>query len=423
MLLYSALIWFYTQAIRTAALWNSKARLWVRGRKDWQKSLTNQLQGRKGWIWLHAASLGEFEQGREIIEAIRRHHPELPLLVTFFSPSGYEIRKNYAGAEVVCYLPADTAAHARQFLDLVQPALVFWVKYDFWLHFLRELASRNIPTLLIAARPTTNNFYLSGPVKQLFAQGFKAFRAVFTQDEASKVLWQKAFPEQVVEAAGDPRFDRVSATRDRFSELPDIAAFCKGRKVLVAGSTWPVCEHMIREAWPELSQDPSFALIIVPHEIHPDAIDAAVNALPEVSARYTAGFGPHHRILWVDTIGMLSRIYHYADICYVGGGWGSGLHNILEPAVFGKPVLFGPRHRRFPEADALITAGGGLEIGVKEAFGPIVADLLRSPEMREGVGACAKRFVDSKTGATQRILSWTYQQKLLPVNPPTANRA
>ena len=411
--LYTLGVRAYTTAIALTAPLSSKARKWRDGRTDLFRQLEAAAAGRTGWIWMPCASLGEFEQGREVLEALRAQHPGRPVLVTFFSPSGFEVRKNYTQADLVAYLPADTPSNARRFLDLFRPALVIWVKYEFWLNFLWEINRREIPAVLVAARLASAGPYFSGVLKPLYVRGFQAFSRIFTQDQATADLIQAAIPSARVTVAGDTRYDRVIATANRFSPIAEVEAFTAGRFTVVCGSTWPACEEVILGEWERL-RALGVKLIFAPHEIHRDRIRAWVEKYPADSCIFSEGMEPEKSILWVDSIGLLSRLYAYGKAAYVGGGFGSaGLHNILEPAVYGIPVMFGPRHQKFPEAGELLAAGGAVEITGASQFAGHIAGWIAQPALQQVKGGAAGEFVKTRAGATRTILEEMAEARFL----------
>ncbi|MDP4131666.1 MAG: glycosyltransferase N-terminal domain-containing protein, partial [Bacteroidota bacterium] len=361
-ILYNLFLWLYQISVRLISPWNKKAAAWVQGRRGiLEKIRSSGISGRENLVWMHCASLGEFEQGRPVIESLRQTNPEITVLITFFSPSGYKIRRNYPGADYVFYLPADSAGHARRFLDLVKPVLVLWIKYDYWFYYLRELHKRKIPALLISPLFRTDQpfFKWYGNLHRLMLDSFRAF---FVQNESSKELLSGLGISHSAIVSGDTRFDRVIDIAAGFQPFREIAAFCGSAQVIVAGSTWEEDEEELDHY---ANTHPEVKFIIVPHEIEEDDLKDT-EALFHHSIRYSAlrkdfdanllspqasgksGEAPH--VLIIDNIGMLSSLYHYATICYVGGGFGDdGVHNVLEAAVYGKPVVTGPVIEKYLE--------------------------------------------------------------------------
>ena len=416
-LIYDLGIRLYGLALSIASLFHPKAKKWIAGRKNWQKKLEEQLQkaGEGKCIWFHCASLGEFEQGRNLIEEIKSRNPDIHILLSFFSPSGFEIRKDYTLADYVCYLPLDTPSNARIFLEAIHPALAFFVKYELWLNMLSELEKRSIPTILISARLDKKSPFLTSIFAPLYRKVFRSFRHIFTQDEQTQqLLLPFCMPEQLSLSA-DTRFDRVLANRKGFSAIPEIADFKGDDICLIAGSTWPQGENLLFEAFRHFAEQFPIKLILAPHEIKSDRITAWEEKFPNISLRFSQidQLNPLHRILWIDNIGMLSRLYHYADIAYVGGAFGSGLHNILEAATFGCPLIIGPNHHKFPEAAELIQYGGCRSVSNVQECIAVLENLLKSPQHRAEIRRINTAYIDQRAGATQQIYDWCTKAGLL----------
>lgn len=410
--LYNLGVNSYGLAVKLASLFNKKAALWVSGRKDWEQKLTESLPPKASWIWFHCASLGEFEQGRNLIEYIRKNNPETGILISFFSPSGYEIRKHYAHADVICYLPLDTKKNVQKFLDILNPSLVCFIKYELWLNFLKEIERREIPSILVSARVQEKSPFFTSPISSLYKKAFLSFDKIFTQDEHSAKLIQAFSQNSAVKVSSDTRYDRVSANRESFVEIPEIKTFKKERLCIIAGSTWPKGEELLLAAFDKLSTRYDLCMILAPHEIRKSRISAWEAKYPEISVRFSQidQVKAQHKILWIDNIGMLSRLYHYGDVAYVGGGWGSGLHNILEAAAFGCPVLIGPVHKKFPEAAELIAAGGCFEIQDLESLTTQLEKILSDEELRLRVNRINTTFIEERSGATEMIISWMQEK-------------
>lgn len=395
--LYTLAIRIYVLGIRLAALFKPKAALWINGRKQWKAQLATLNCGDAPLVWFHCASLGEFEQARPVIEALKKERPDCFLLLTFFSPSGYEIRKNYSLADMVMYLPADTPENASEFIRLSKPALLVLVKYEFWFNYLNISQQRNIPVMLIAGRFHPNQLFFK-PWGKWAVEILKRFSVIHAQEETDLELLRGIQINNVV-LSGDPRYDRTVQNAESVSELPEIRRWIGDRKCWVAGSTW-LEDELLLFPW-----DNNHALIIAPHEVNEDRIQSIERSAKASSLRYSQlmkqpdGFSS---VLIIDNIGMLMRIYALADAAWVGGAFRTGLHNILEPAAFGIPVYFGPQHNKFPEAAALIKAGGGFSLINK---GPLLQAIAEtgSVKMKEA-GAKAGKFVRSRKGATARIL-------------------
>jgi 3-deoxy-D-manno-octulosonic-acid transferase len=374
-------------------------------------------------IWMHCASLGEFEQGRPVLEALRRQSPGCRIVLSFFSPSGYTTRKDYKGADHIFYLPLDSPRNARQFVDLVKPDIVLWVKYDYWYYFLVELKKRGIPTLLISGifREDQPFFKWYG---RLHRYMLECFTHLFVQTDASRLLLRRLRLTENVSVSGDTRFDRVIeiAEGGEREPLPLIEAFCAGRQVVVAGSTWEEDEEELDHF---ANTHPDLRFIVAPHEISEGRVQE-VEGLFRHSIRYSVlarGGGapargqsawPEPNVLIIDNIGMLSRLYRYATITYVGGGFGDdGVHNVLEAAVYGKPVVFGPVIEKYIEAVELTECGGGLIIDSALEAEKVFNRLLQNAEELKETGEASGRYVHSKKGATQRIVLYIYENRLL----------
>ncbi len=411
-----------------AAFGHRKAKLMEEGRKDWQARLMTQVNTVKQkigkeprFIWFHAASLGEFEQGRPLIEALRERYPDYQILQTFFSPSGYEVRKNYKGADVICYLPYDKPAECRQFLDIVKPEISFFVKYEFWGNILEELERRNVPTYLVSGifRQRQGFFQWYGG---LLRPVLSNFRHLFVQDEESRRLLQSIGYGDKTSICGDTRFDRVIAIQQQAKEFPWVATF-SGREnginpntpfTLVAGSSWPKDEDIILD---HFNQHPEMKLILAPHEIHEEHVQGIISKLKRPYLRYSElkklwdegkvseGQLPTTEIsaLIIDAIGFLSSIYRYGDVAYIGGGFGVGIHNTLEAAVYGMPVIFGPNHTAFREALGLIDTKGGFPITSSEDYAQIITRFMTDAAALKTAGQNAGRYVQEGSGASEMI--------------------
>ena len=411
--LYAISLALYRSLIYVLQPFYPKAHKWIAGRRNWEANLAEKIYPAK-WIWFHCASLGEFEQGRPVMEALLAEAPEFKLLVSFYSPSGYEIRKDYAKADYVTYLPIDSPKNAKKFLAILQPQLVCFVKYDLWIYFLKACFSRNIPTLLISAQFRKGSSFLKGPFRSLYRPLFSQFQAVFVQNKSSETLLKDFAPEATVVLSSDTRYDRVLQTQRTATALPEIEAFVQGRWCLVGGSTWPEGESLLHTIYEELKDSYPICMILAPHEIHGQRIDKWMNAYPEEALRYSSidERKDTHRILWIDNIGMLSRLYAYADMAYIGGAWNKGLHNTLEAVVFGAPVFFGPHYTKYPEAYELIENGIGFSVSSAQQAVSLVKNRLDSPELTPDIQRRCKAYIDSKAGATAQIVAWCKQHIL-----------
>ncbi len=415
LLLYNLLTRFYFLAIRLWAFFDEKARLWVQGRQGIFEKLKQDIPSRRPGeklVWMHCASLGEFEQGRTVIEALKRERPGVRVLLTFFSPSGFEIRKNYPLADWVFYLPADTKANARRFIGIVQPDLVVFVKYEFWYHFLRVLKSRKIPVILIAAafREGQPFFRWYGRIHR---QMLACFTTIFVQNEKSERLLA-GMTDTPVQIAGDPRVDRVLEIAQQPGDFPLIEKFCNGRPVLVCGSTWPADEDVIFE-WLRSEASAGWKIILAPHDVQSAHIQQIVSKSSSPVIRFSeaenlaAESFRTSKLLLIDNVGMLARLYRFGRVAYVGGGFGVAIHNTLEPIAFGIPVIFGPRHGKFEEAGFLIKNGGGFSINNATDFIKIMQSL-EEPVFYTKSSTRAGEFIRENRGATGKILTFVLKQ-------------
>jgi len=413
-IVYNLFLLFFRAAISVSSLFDAKAGKWVSGRKKIFRRLAAAFPPGAPVIWMHCASLGEFEQGRPVIERLSTLYPGHRILLTFFSPSGYEVRKNYDRATAVFYLPLDGAVSARRFLDIVRPSLALFVKYEFWYHYLKTLSDRHIPTLLISARFTREKpfFRWYGSLQR---QMLKNFTRVFVQDAHSLKLLSAADLDGNCELGGDTRFDRVLGIAGGAANLREIGEFA-GPRALVAGSTWPEDENLIREALAVIG-DSSFRLILAPHEISNKRINSVLNFFPSASlfsqSSWRAGGENKSRVLIIDNIGMLSRVYKYGYVTYVGGGFRTGLHNVLEAAVFGKPVFFGPLYREHNEAVGLSACGGGIPVRNAHELAGWLKKLLSDTEEWMRRSSAASSYVRAGAGATERVIRYIQENRLL----------
>jgi 3-deoxy-D-manno-octulosonic-acid transferase len=405
-LLYQLSIRLYIIAIHIASWFNHKASLWVKGRQDWQKKLSQFREQNTGkLVWIHCASLGEFEQGRSVIESIRKKYPQTKILLTFFSPSGYEIRKNYAEVDFVCYLPADTKTNAKTFISIIQPSMVIFVKYEYWANYFFQLKEQQIPLIIVSGILRDNQRFFG-----IFSSFWKTVLACVThfyvQDEnTEKLLHGIGIPQVTI--AGDTRFDRVSVIPDqkRPEALSKLETFCNDRFVVVAGSTWPQEEEMLSK-WKNKEQQQQDALIIIPHEIGEQHIESIISLFPR-AVRWSKCETeiPQDAVLILDTIGLLSTVYQFADVVVIGGGFGKGIHNTLEAATWGVPVIFGPKHEKFREALGLKSCGGGFSFRSQDELQEIIEKFKADQAFSLKSGENAKKFVVAHTGATSVIMS------------------
>ena len=410
MWIYNFGLFLYACIVRLAALRHRKAKLWVEGRRDLFRRLAEAVGPGERIVWVHVASLGEFEQGRPIIERLRREHPEYKILVTFFSPSGYEICKNYPGADYIFYLPIDTPKNARRFLDIVRPEIAVFVKYEFWLNLLGGLRRRGVRTYIVSAifRPDSIFFRPDGG---LWRQALESFDVMFVQNEESKrLLGGLGFDNVVV--AGDTRFDRVAEIAAAARKVPLVERFRGEGRLFVAGSTWgPDEELLVRlmNDWPDVR------FVVAPHEMDEGRIRRLMNATQGGAVRYTRCTEEtdftHCRLLVLDTVGLLSSVYGYASWSYIGGGFGVGIHNTLEAATFGLPVAFGPNYRKFKEARDLVTLGAACSVTdyaqLAQWFGP----LCRDGELLRRTSRIAKDYTLRQQGASDVIVRTIFGSK------------
>jgi 3-deoxy-D-manno-octulosonic-acid transferase len=368
-------------------------------------------------VWMHCASLGEFEQGRPLLEKIRNIYPNTKIILTFFSPSGYEVMKNYNGADYIFYLPMDSRVNAARMIDNIRPDLVLWVKYEFWYYYLTELKKRNIPVLMVSGifREQQPFFKWYGGIWKKMLNSFTHF---FVQNEISQELLTTVSISTNVSLSGDTRFDRVIEIAEKFEPLPLIETFCGNSKVIVAGSTWEEDE----EEWTHyVKTHPEIKFIFAPHEIDPENLKDVKKEFPgsifysewtEIQANKAPGTSANFLI--IDNIGMLSKLYHYADITFVGGGFeDDGIHNVLEPAVYGKPVIYGPEYEKFAEAVELVESGAGVCISNALELEKILTDLWDNEELLKNKSEIARQYVYSKAGATKKIMDYIQEKRLL----------
>lgn len=413
--LYSFFIRLYLLGICLAALRLPKAKAWIAGRRNWLEKLRadSTIQqfndSAQPVIWLHAASLGEFEQGRPVLEELRKKHANCRIVLTFFSPSGYEVRKDWDGADIICYLPIDSAKNAADLIHLIRPSLAVFVKYEFWYHYLAALSAGKIPTILVSAafRQGQPFFKWWGG---LWRKMLGFYDAIFVQDETSAALIKPFVKE--IHIAGDTRYDRVSEIAAAAKSFPEIETWRDGNKIIIAGSTWPEDERLLSKLishWP-----PDWKLVIAPHKIdeaHLSSIEAMFenncvrhSALQQLSPSTTQSFKAP--VLLIDNIGMLSSLYRYGDIAWIGGGFNrGGIHNTLEAAVFGLPVIMGPVYQKFVEAVTLAGKGFAFTVTDEDTAGQAVKHLM-DDATRESLQRQIKIFVQQQTGATGEIIKW-----------------
>lgn len=399
--IYNTGIYLYKQLVKLVSPRNPKAKLMTEGHKTLFADLDAKLSKEGGYIWIHASSLGEFEQGRPIIEKIKSINPQTKILLTFFSPSGYTVRKDYPLADVVSYLPFDLPKNVNRFLDMVKPKMAIFIKYEFWGNYLTELHKRQIPTYIVSAIFRKNQIFFK-PHGAMFRKMLGYYKHLFVQDTASKELLESIGVTSVT-VVGDTRFDRVAEIASQTKELPVFEEFSKNSMVMVAGSSWEADEDIYIDYF---NTHPDLKLIIAPHEINASHIANITQKIKRPILFYSQSEGKDAKdydCLVVDCFGLLSSIYRYASVAYIGGGFGAGIHNVPEAAVYGVPVIFGPNYKKFKEARDLIECGGSFTISTKEEFEEIMQSL-SDDKFREESGAKAGEYINRNTGATLRVV-------------------
>lgn len=401
--LYNIGINLYFVSISLASIFNIKAKKWIRGRKKIFDQLEQNIDPSQKIIWFHAASLGEFEQGRPVIESFHYKYPDYKILLTFFSPSGYEIRKDYELADYVFYLPIDLKKNAKKFIQIVNPRIAVFIKYEFWFNYINELNKNNIPIFIISAifRKEQHFFRWYG---KWFRLMLNKITCLFVQNHNSYELLKSIHIKKVI-ISGDTRFDRVFMIAQKTKAFPLVQKFAGQHKVLLAGSTWPTDENIINHLFLE---NQTIKLIIAPHEVHEERIRSILKLFSSKKiVRYSEADNNNVEaadILIVDKIGILSGLYQYCDVAYIGGGFGRGIHNILEAVTFGKPVIFGPNFQKFKEAVDLIALGGAFTVSNETNLTSIFSKLIESDQYYSTVSLTCKEFIEKNRGATDRIL-------------------
>ncbi|MGL4806398.1 MAG: 3-deoxy-D-manno-octulosonic acid transferase [Bacteroidales bacterium] len=401
MFIYNLAIQLLSFVVKIMACFKDKEKKLAEGQKNVFSYLSNNRNVNDQYIWFHASSLGEFEQGRPMIEKIKREQPKKKILLTFFSPSGYEVRKNYALADMICYLPFDKPANVKRFLDIVNPEKAIFIKYEFWYNYLAELNHRAIPTYIISAifRPTQLFFK---PWGGWYRKMLTFFDQLFVQDNTSKDLLAQIGITNVM-VCGDTRFDRVIDIMKEAKELPLIDQFANDQFILVAGSSWPKDEEIFIEYF---NESPNLKLIIAPHEIHEGHLESIENRIKRPFVRYSQIKDQDLQsvdCIIVDCFGLLSSIYRYGKIAYIGGGFGVGIHNVLEAAVYGIPVIWGPNYAKFREAKSLIKSGGGFSINDASEFNILLNKFRDNPSFLNSSSNSSLNYVAENAGATEKI--------------------
>ncbi len=402
--MYSLGIYIYILCVRIASLFSTKARLLLDGHAETFGILARTLRTNDRYVWFHASSLGEFEQGRPLMERIRQRHPEYKILLTFFSPSGYEVRKNYDGADIVCYMPFDTPRNARRFVRMVKPEKAFFIKYEFWKNFIDELHRSKCEVYSVSSIFRKNQIFFRSYGRQ-YAKVLHNFTRIFVQNDDSRRLLENV-GVTAVSVAGDTRFDRVTDIRNAAKEVDAAKHFAEGAtNVLVVGSSWEPDEDIII---PYFNEHKDLKLILAPHVVNEAHIRRILSALKRPAIRITQAEKENRSLqdfdcMIVDTYGMLSSIYRYGNIAYVGGGFGVGIHNVPEAAVYGVPVLIGPNHQKFREAEMLLHLGGCFEITSPDTFAMTMKLLTQNEDSRKKAGNAAGNYILSNAGAADKI--------------------
>lgn len=416
-MIYNIVIYFVLWGIAIASLFNEKVRKMWRGEREAFKILKQKVDPNAKYIWFHAASLGEFEQGRPLMERIRKDYPQYKILLTFYSPSGYEVRKNYEGADIICYMPVDTRLNAIRFLRLVRPVMAFFIKYEFWSNFLHILKHRNIPTYSVSSIFREDQVFFKWYGRS-YAGVLKCFTRFFVQNEESKRLLE-GIGITAVDVVGDTRFDRVLQIKEAAKQLPICEAFRTGVassqsadvphhdfKVFVAGSSWPPDENIFL---PFFNEHKDWRLLIAPHVIAEEHLKLILSLIKgKKVVRYTQTTpeeAAEADVLIIDCFGLLSSMYNYGDVAYIGGGFGVGIHNTLEAAVWNMPVIFGPNNKKFQEAQGLLKSGGGFEINTYEDFSGLMSSLMNDETFLKQAGDKAGTYVAHLAGATDKVLA------------------
>ncbi|MDR6786430.1 3-deoxy-D-manno-octulosonic-acid transferase [Pedobacter africanus] len=400
--LYNIGIQLYALLIRIFSTFNTKASLFIKGRRNIFARIAQKINTSQKHIWFHFASLGEFEQGRPVLEKIKEQYPEKKIVVTFFSPSGYEIRKNYALADGIFYLPLDTPSNAKKLIAAINPELAIFTKYEYWYHYFRELNKNGIPLLIISGIFRPGQIFFK-PYGSFHRKMLACVSHFFVQNEESIALL-KTINIQNVTQSGDTRFDRVAENAHTTKKLNLVQSFCRTKPVFIAGSTWPQDEQQLANL---CKAHPDWKFIIAPHEIGTSHVSEIEKLFPD-AVKYSAlqttadPTALNHQVLIIDNIGMLSALYAYGKVAYIGGGFGAGIHNTLEAAAFGLPVIFGPRYDKFQEAKDLIELGAAKSISNGSELSAAFDELSKNEE----AGLTAKDYVNTKTGATGQIVGY-----------------
>jgi len=406
-LFYNIGIRLYYVFVLFASLFNGKAKLWIKGRKGVLKRLSGLVEHNTEYIWVHVSSLGEFEQGRPLMESLKVKFPKIKIILTFFSPSGYEVKKNYSGADIICYLPLDTKLNAKRFIKIVKPKYTFFIKYEYWYNFLKQAKKSDSKLYLVSGIFRENQLFFKwygGWYRKILGY----FDHLFVQNEESASMLESIGLKQYT-VTGDSRFDRVVQIANQSKEIKYAQEFSNGSLTVVCGSTWEPDEDIITQYINQ--SDNKIKFIIAPHEISNEKVENLIKKLKVRYVRFSM-IGNEDlqlvKVMIIDNIGMLSSIYKYGKVAYIGGGFGAGIHNTLEAAVFNIPIIFGPNYKKFNEAVELIKKGGSYSIVNYDEFKQVLDTLIDSEKLLLESGANAGNYVQSKTGATQTIIEYLY---------------
>ena len=400
---YNIFIIIYGLLIRCASPFNVKASQWVAGRKKIFRQLEKVFPAKQKVAWFHCASLGEFEQGRPVIEGFRRNYPDFKICITFFSPSGYEIRKNYTGADYIFYLPLDTPGNASRFVKLVSPALVFFVKYEFWFNYFKALARRGTPLFVVSVNFRKDQHFFKW-YGGWFRKHLRTVKHFFVQKDLSQILLNKINISNVT-ICGDSRFDRVHQITSGVKSYPLIQRFCEGYEIIIAGSSWPADEALLVKLINEGKTN--YKYIIAPHIVDIPHVSGLAEKIKIHAIKYSEADEEnvmYAKVLIIDCIGILSHVYQYGNIAYIGGGFGAGIHNILEAATFGLPTIFGPNYKKFPEAIELISKNGAFSISRYTDFADLIMRFKSDRKFLIEASRISREYVRENTGATEKIL-------------------
>lgn len=408
LLLYNFFMFIYSKLVALVGCWNHKAKLWHNGRKHIFERMAEKISPSDKVIWIHVASLGEFEQGRPVIEEIRNNYPHYKILLTFFSPSGYEIRKNYQGADYIFYLPIDTPGKVKKFLDIAHPEMAIFVKYEFWLNYLYQLKQRGIRTFLISSIFRKDSVFFKWYGNR-WRQALESFEQIFVQNEESRHLLHSIGFDNVI-IAGDTRFDRVAAIANAAKKIPTIERFKAESRLFVAGSTWGPDEDILQVL---INQNPDIKFVVAPHEMDEGRMAKIIANTSHGAIRYTQCDDTtdftRYQVLILDTMGMLSSVYGYASWSYIGGGFGVGIHNTLEAATFALPIAFGPKYQKFKEARDMVALGAATKVESSDELIKWFTPMRDDEILLDRVSSIAKDYTMKNQGATSLFMKIAFE--------------